>query len=108
MRLKAKIKQLMGRAEDIKGVQKKEEEVTAMEGLEETQEAMARVTLSPGRNAYYSGGSCITIDKDPRADLLNYLVMSQIFLFRPVQRHKPYSRLHNPIAHCPIVNKWLF
>ena len=50
MRLKARIEQLMGRAEDIKGVQKKQEEEAAMEGLKGTQEAMARVTLaSPGR-----------------------------------------------------------
>lgn len=47
MRLKTKIEQLMGRAEDIKGVQKKQKEDVA---IEETQEAMARVTLaSPGR-----------------------------------------------------------
>lgn len=45
MRLKSKIEQLMGRAEVIKGVQKKqEEEEEAME--EETQEAMARVSLA--------------------------------------------------------------
>jgi len=54
MRLKAKIEQLMGRAEDLKGVQKKQEEEAPMGGLKETQEAMARVTLvGPGRDAHY-------------------------------------------------------